>query len=517
MIRNKVLTAEEAAKLINPGNTVAVTGNGSIQLPDRILESLEKRFLATGEPRDLTVLLPSAPGALKGTGSDRFGHEGMIKRFIASCITAWEQRRIYDLIINDKIEAYCLPMGVLCRLLQSIAGREPGVLTSVGLHTFVDPRHQGGKYNNMTKEDLVELMKINGHEFLLYKAYPIDVSIIRGTTADEDGNVTVELEPSIEGIIAFAFAAKNSGGKVIAQVNRLAKRGSLDPRLVKVPGNVVDAVVVDRDQQPTHKGYDPSLIGEVQVPEHTIESIPLTHEKVIARRALLGIKPGDCVDLGIGIPVNVGIVGQEEGLCDKIIFCTEHGGFGGMPAEEAIFGATVNPTALIDIIDTFIFFNGGGLDVACLAFAQVDREGNVNVTRHGKVIHSCGGFVDITHRAKKIIFCGSFTAGGPKMEIRDSQLSILEEGRYKKFVNRVEEITAPGPSMKQRGQEAFYVTERAVFTLTSQGLCLIEIAPGIDLEKDILQQMEFRPAISENLRLMERKIFSEGPMGISSP
>jgi propionate CoA-transferase len=514
VIKDKVVTIEEAAKLINTGNTIAVTGNGSIQLPDRVLESLEERFLATGEPRNLTVLLPSAPGALKGTGSDRFGHEGLIKRVISSCITAWEQRRIYDLIINNKIEAYCLPMGVLCRLLLSIAGREPGVLTSVGLHTFVDPRQGGGKYNSLTKEDLVEVININGHEFLLYKAYPIDVSVIRGTTADEDGNITVELEPSIEAIHAFAFAAKNSGGKVIAQVNRLAKGGSLDPRLVKVPGNLVDAIVVDKDQQPTHKGYDPSLIGEVQVPEHTIESIPLTHEKIIARRALIEIKPGDCVDLGIGIPVNVGIVGQEEDLCDKIMFCTEHGGFGGMPAEEAIFGATVNPRALIDIIDTFIFFNGGGLDVACLAFAQIDRNGNVNVTRHGKVIHSCGGFIDITHRAKKIIFCGSFTAGGPKIELRDSKLAILQEGRYKKFVNNVEEITAPGPPMIQKGQEVFYVTERAVFTLTSRGPCLIEIAPGVELERDILQQMEFMPAISENLGLMERKIFSEDPMDL---
>jgi propionate CoA-transferase len=514
MMKKKVLSAEEAANLIDSGDTVAVAGHGSVQLPDKVLQSLENRFLVTGKPRDLTLLLPVAPGALKGTGSDRLGHEGLVKRLVTPCVNYFEQRRITELILQNKIEAYLFPMGVMFRLLQSIAGRELGVFTCIGLHTFVDPRYGGGKRTSLTKENLVELLEISGQEVLFYKAFPIQVSIIRGTTADEDGYVTAEHEPSIEGILPLALAAKNSGGKVIAQVNRLARRGSLDPKLVKVPGPLVDYVVVDKDQQSTHKGYNPALVGEIQAPDYIFESLPLTHEKIICRRTLFEIQPNDCVDLGIGIPVSIGSVGQEEGLGDQITFCTEHGGFGGIPAEKAIFGTAINPRAILDSLETFVFFNGGGLDVACLSFVQVDRNGNVNVTKHGNMLHSCGGFMDITHRSKKIIFCGTFTAGGLETGIRNSELHILKEGKHKKFLNQVEEITAVTNGMLQRGQKVLYVTERAVFDLASEGLCLTEIAPGVDLEKDILQLMEFRPRIAANLKRMDHRIFSPEPMNL---
>ncbi len=514
MGKNKVISPEEAVKLIKMGDTIAICGNGSLQVPDKVLEALEKRFLTSGQPRNLTALLPVAPGALKGTGGDRLGHEGFVKRVIMSCFTPWEQGKIKDLIVNDKVEAYCFPMGTLCRLLHNIAARDPGHLTSVGLHTFIDPRNGGGKYNRVTKEDLVELVEIGGKEALLFKAFPVDVSIIRGTTADEDGYISTEWEPSTQGVLAFALAAKNSGGKVIAQVNRLTKRGTLDPRLVKIPGNLVNVIVVDKDQKNTHKGNNFSLVGEVQAPDDSIEPLPLTLRKVIARRAVLEIKSGDCVDLGYGIPVGVSFVAQEEGLCNQITFCTEHGGFGGMPAEQDIFGATINPRAMLDSLDTFIFFDGGGLDICFLSFAQVDKEGNVNVSRLGDVIYNTGGFIDITHRTKKLVFCGTFTAGAIKAEVKNLRLNLIQEGKNRKFLSKVDQITQSGRGMKEKGQEVLFVTERAVFRLTSEGLCLIEIAPGVDLQRHILEQMEFRPIIDNNLKLMENKIFSEESMKV---
>jgi propionate CoA-transferase len=510
----KFLTYREAASLINDFDTLYITGSGGgVMDADYVYEGIEQQFLETGEPKNLTLVHVTGIGLPEGKGVNHFAHEGLVKRVIGGH-WGWSPQ-MSKLAFENKIEAYNLPQGVLSCLSRDIAAQRAGFITKVGIKTFVDPRVEGGKLNGAAKEDLVEVITINGEEMLFYKTYPVDVAIIRGTTADEDGNISVEQEAVNLDITSAAEAAYNSGGIVIAQVKQIAKRGTLHPRNVKVPGFMVTAVVSVPSQKQTCEGeYNPSFSGEIKIPMDKIDSLPFNIRKIVARRAAMELKSGAIVNLGFGIADGVANIAAEEGLSDKITLTVEQGIFGGVPAKGAIFGAGWNPDMIIDAPYIFDFYHGGGLNLSFLGMAQVDQMGNVNVSKFGKNISGCGGFIDISQNVKNLVFCATFTAGGLKVDINNRKLKILQEGRAKKFIQHVEQITFSGEYAVETGQQVLYVTERAVFQLIPKGLELIEIAPGIDLEKDVIRQMDFRPVISNNLKEMDPAIFQPEKMGI---
>jgi propionate CoA-transferase len=424
--------------------------------------------------------------------------------------------KIVQLVLADKIEAYNLPEGVITHMYRDVAAGKPGTLSKVGLGTFVDPRIEGGKMNRVTQEDLVELMTIGGEEYLFYKAIPINVAFIRGTTADPDGNITMEHEALILENLAMALAAKNSHGYVICQVERVAAEGTLDSRHVRIPGVLVDAVVV---AEPHHHmqtwgvQYNPALSGEVRIPTRMLPPLPLDDKKVIARRAAMELLPSSVVNLGIGLPDTVGYVANEERIHDLMTLTVDPGVMGGVPASGPEFGAAINCQAVIDHCSQFDFIDGGGLDAAFLGFAECDGTGNVNASRFGNRIAGCGGFINISQNSKKVVFMGSFCAGGAEIAVREGRLHIVKEGRPTKFVERVGQITFSGPVAAGGKQEVLYVTERCVFRLTRDGLILVEVAPGIDLEQDILRHLPFRPIV-ERPALMAAALFLLEPMGL---
>jgi propionate CoA-transferase len=421
--------------------------------------------------------------------------------------------KLGKLIIEDKVRAYNLPQGTICHLLRDIAGHKPGHLSTVGLGTFIDPRFGGGKLNARTTEDLVRLMTVDGQEYMFYKAMPVQVGILRGTTADLDGNITCEQEAVLLEQLALAMAVHNSGGIVIAEVKRLANQRTLDPRQVRIPAAMVDYIIVTKPENhwQTHsEAFNPSYCGEIQTPLGEMEPMAMSERKIIARRAAMELRSGDIVNLGYGIPQGVGGIAVEEGLTELLTLTTEPGVFGGAPADGLAFGASTNPQAIIDQPAQFDFYDGGGLDIAVLGLAQADREGNLNVSRFGPSLAGCGGFINICQGAKKIVFTGTFTAGGLQVVVTGGRLSIVKEGKTRKFINEVEQRTFSGPEAARRSQPVLYVTERCVET----GLELIEIAPGIDIEKDILAHMAFRPRISKTLITMDDRIFRAGAMGL---
>jgi propionate CoA-transferase len=399
--------------------------------------------------------------------------------------------------------------------MREMAAGRPGLITHVGLHTFVDPRHGGGRQSASAREDLVELVNVAGREWLRYKPFHINVAFLRGTTADEDGNITMEHEAIHGEMISMAQATRAAGGVVIAQVKRLAVRGTLPAKQVKIPGMLVDLVVVDPEQRQTyHSQYNPVYAGEIRAPASSFAPMPLDPRKVIARRAAMELVPGAVCNLGSGVSTGIANVGAEEGILDDVVLTNEQGLIGGAPVSGNEVGASRNFWAMVDQPYQFDFYDGGGLDIAFLSFAEVDADCNVNVSRFARKIVGPGGFINISQGAKKMVFSGTFTAGGLKLEWPDGALRIVQEGREHKFVRELVQRTYSGSYARERGQQVVYVTERAVFEAVDGVLTLVEIAPGADLERDVLAQMDFRPRIAARLKRMDPRLFVDLPMGL---
>ena len=514
MKRNKVITVDEAVRVILNNDTVAISGFGQTGVPEELAMALETRFLETGAPRDLTLIYAAGIGDGKTRGINHFAHEGMVKRVIGGY---WGQSpSLAALALENKIEAYCVPQGVVSHFFRDVAAGKPGTITTVGLDTFIDPRQQGGRLNEVTTEDLVELIQLRGKDYLFFPAFPIQIGLLRGTTADEEGNITMEKEALTLEVLSMAQAVKNSGGIVMVQVERVTTERILSPKAVRIPGILVDCVVVARPQnhmQTFAESYNPAYTGEIRVPRSTIQPIPFGVRKVIARRATMFLKINSIVNLGVGIPEGVASIANEENILDMITLTIDTGAIGGIPAVGQSFGAAANAQAIIDEPYQFDFYDGGGLDQAFLGLAEVDEVGNVNVSRFGSRFTGAGAFINISQNAKAVYFMGTFTAGG-KIAIEDGKLHILEQGEGKKFVRRVQQVTFSALKALQRRQTVYYITERGAFRLTPDGLELVEIAPGIDLERDILAHMEFVPRIASSLAQMDPVIFRDALMGL---
>ncbi|MET3505955.1 acyl CoA:acetate/3-ketoacid CoA transferase [Halalkalibacter oceani] len=511
--------AAELVQHIKDGCTVALVGFGGMGQCDKILQELRKQFKETGHPNQLTIYHTAGQSG-RTNGIEHIAEEGLIAKIIGGHWGLAPKTR--ELIEQNKVECYCWPQGQLTHLLRAMANKMPGHISSIGLGTFVDPRIEGGKFNERTKEkeDLVKLIHINDEEFLFYSAIPFDYVFIRGTSIDEEGNITTEEEPIKLEILSAAQAAKAYGGKVIAQVKYTAKKGSFHPKDVVVPGYLVDGYVVAENPETEHRQapltiYSPVFTGDIKTPVKEIEQAPLDSRKMIGRRAVQELFEGAVVNLGIGIPGDViGPVTSEEGINEDLKLTLESGIIGGVPIGGNSFGIARNASAILDHEYLFDYYHGAGVDITFMGAAEVDQSGNVNVSKFAGRHIGSGGFIDITQSAKKVVFCTTFTGGGLQVTCKAGQLVIEQEGCFKKFSNEVQQITFSGQYAAAREKRVMYVTERAVFVLTAEGVMLTEIAPGIDLEKDILKQMAFKPVISPHLKEMDKAIFREEPMDL---
>ena len=555
-------SADEAVSLIEDGMTVVSGGIVGAAHPEALSAAVERRFLREGHPRRLTLVYAAGQGDGRTRGLNHFGHEGLLRRVIGG---HWGLLpKVGRLAMENKIEAYCFPQGVVCQLLRDIAAGRPGCLTHVGLGTFIDPAQQGGRLNEVSPDDLIERVELLGKTWLLYKAFPIHIGLIRATAADPFGNLVMDEEAVFGEVLPIAQAVHNCGGKVLAQVKRLLDEPA-PPNRVRVPGVLVDRIVVSGEGEHdltfgevdnrTYYTARPVVAGPIVVaglptePHRateglcspganeeetfglafrrgqetraeqrqetraeqlaTLQPFPLDERRLIAARACDELQPGEIANLGIGMPEGIARIAAERGLLETVTLTVESGPIGGMPAGGLSFGASVYPQAIIDQPAQFDFYDGGGLDFAALGAAQVDRFGNVNVSRFGSRLAGVGGFVNISQNARRLVFCGTFTSDGLEVEVSSGRLTIRREGRIQKFVDQVEQVSFSGEVARQKSQDVLYVTERAVFRLTADGLELIEVAPGIDVQRDVLDQMAFRPVI-RHVGTMPSQAFATG-------
>lgn len=513
------ISGAEAAEMIKDNSTVATIGMTLVSASETILKAIEKRFLETGSPNHIT-LVHSCGQSDRDRGIQHFAHENMLSRIIGG---HWGlQPRMMKLIAENKILAYCIPQGQFAQLYRSMAGGEPGKITKVGLGTFIDPRLDGGKMNEITRNapDIVEVVQIGGEEYMRYKPIPLDYCIIRGTYVDENGNLTTDEEAMQLEVFSAVMACKKFGGKVIAQAKYKVAAGTLHCKRVTVPGIFIDAVVMcdnpEEDHRQTHSfAFDPAYCGDIKVPVEASERLPLNVRKLIGRRALMELTMDDVLNVGTGIPNDVvGPILAEEGVQEDVTITVESGIYGGIPMGGVDFGIAKNNFALLRHDDQFDYYNGAGVDVTFMGAGEIDADGNVNATRLGPNPTGAGGFIDITTNAKHVVFCSTFTGKGLECSFEDNKLHVNKEGSIIKCVKKLQQISYNGNIARKKGQKMHYVTERAVFELRPEGLTLIEIAPGIDLQTQVLDMMEFKPLISENLKEMDSAIYSDGPFGL---
>jgi len=505
---SKVISAEAAAALIADGATVGAAACAMSGWPEEISMAIEKRFLATGHPAKFTLIHASGIGNWKDKGPGHFAHVGMIGKWVGGhCGLSPD---FAQMVLSGGCEGYNLPQGVVSQLWREIAAHRPGLITKTGIGTYVDPRLEGGKMNAISTTDMVKVIQFEGEEWLFYPSYPVDVAIIRGTTADENGNLTLEDEGAWFEILPLAQAAKNHGGIVIAEVKYVALAGTLNPKEVRVPGVLVDHIVISQPEnhwQSAKTPFNPAFSGRTREPMASIPAMALDERLIIARRAAMELTAGAAVNFGVGIPQGIAGVTAVEGVPDLATMTSETGTIGGVPADGHDFGMSYNADAFVEQMVQFDWYSGGGLDIAFESFAQVDAIGNVNVSKFNGKSVGCGGFIDITQHAKKVVYVGSFTAGGLKLAVGDGRLKIAAEGKHKKFIKQVEQITASGAYAGQVKQPVMFVTERCVFELLDGKLVLTEVAPGVDIDKDILAQMDFKPLVKPGTKLMEAGIF----------
>ena len=514
---SKVVTMEQAVAMIQPGDCVITSGFLTAGTPDAIMKAVADSFDATGTPNNLTIMYGAGQGNKKGGQQERWAKEGLIKRWIGGHYGF--APKVIDMINNNQVEAYNLPQGVIIEMYRAMGQGRKGYITNVGLETFVDPRLEGGKLNSRTTEDMIKVVEIEGDEYLYYLLPKANISLIRVTTADTNGNCTIEDEILPLDMLSAAMAAKGCGGKVIVQAKNIVAADTIPSRQVAIPGIFVDAIVVPENPEETHRQcadffVNPTLSGAYKVPAGATAPEPFGTKKFIGRRCAMELVPNAVVNLGVGIPEKVATVAGEEGFADQLTLTTESGMIGGIPSGGGSFGAGVNGWAELPEVSQFDLYDGGGLDVTYLGLAECDSNGNVNVSKFGTNVAGCGGFINISQNTKNCIFCGTFTAGGLKTKVEDGKLVIVQEGKKKKFVSSVEQITFSGNYARRNEMNVKFVTERAVIELLADGLTVTEIAPGIDLQTQVLDQMDFKPLVAENLKTMDPRIFVDAPMGI---
>ncbi|MDR1396969.1 MAG: hypothetical protein LBJ14_04495 [Desulfarculales bacterium] len=518
----KIITPQQAALLVQDEDTLAVSGFMANLVPFSFIHALADRYRDSGRPHDLTYIFSSGQttrAAQNPLGFDKLAQEGLLKRTVGSHYAV--NPAIGRMAIDEKIEAFNLPMGIMAHLYRDMAGGKPGTISHVGLKTYIDPRLEGGKLNQKARDsgyDAVELITINGQEQLFYKAIPINICVIRGSYADEKGNISFAKEGTFLEATAMAQATRRFGGKVAVQVECILQNGSLHPKDVKIPHIYVDYIIpVGPENMPEYDSYlSPAIAGDTRVPGKAIPAIPLNERKIIARRAAMELSPDSVVNLGVGIPEAVAMVANEEGIAGYITLTVEAGPVGGISSGGSLFGTAVNPDAILTQGQQFDFYDGAGLDLAYLGSGEVDEEGNVNVSDLGTFLTGCGGFINISQNAKKLFFCGSFTAKGLQIQTGQGKLSIIKEGAQKKFIKKVRQITFSGEYARNIGQPILFITERAVFKLQKDGLHLIEIAPGVDIKNDVLAHMDFMPKIPAPPQLMDSRIFTDKVMNIKN-
>ncbi len=514
MFSHKIVSAEAAVAIIQDGDVLATTGYGGNGTPEQLLVALEKRFVETGAPSNLTLVHSTGQGDAREKGLNHLAHQRLLKRVIGGYYGL--APKVAQMVVDNKIESYNFPEGCILQLYRDISAGKPGTLSKVGLSTFVDPRQDGGRMNSVTTENLVEVVELAGEEWLFFRAFPINVAFLRGTTADTDGNISIERESLVLEDLMLAMATKNSNGYVICQVERIAERGSLAARQVRIPAIMVDCVVVAEaahHMQNYSTVYNPAFSGEIRIPAQALEPLELNERKIIARRCAMELHANSVVNLGIGMPDGIGSVCNEERISNYITLTADPGIIGGVPMSGLDFGAAANATAVLDHPSAFDFIDGGGLDVSFLGMAQCDACGNVNASKFGDRITGCGGFINISQNSRQVVFIGTFRAGGLKVAVENGLLHILQEGKRKKFLGSVEQITFSGQMAVNKGQPVLFVTERCVLRLDEKGMELIEVAPGINIERDILSGLEFEPIINTP-KLMDARIFRPELMGL---